>query len=353
MNINREPLTHIDYAEAERRVLVARQLARETGEPVVTAVQQYTGRPDFPIVDYTNLMRDDSEREQQWNRRVEEEQALPPGLEWFETDLGIGQSVYVRLTPPSMSRIVARNPQGTAPELGLHIGTVIDRVISDFGREKNYLIRIPDGTTLRLTEEAIVENLSMNEIRANGQPMPRPHTGGPYLEGAEVEILHQNGVWERGTVTRRTLINSNYVYSVEFPNIPNAPDGSSAATQLSWHGPRTHMRPFPDTQAETGADATPSGLIHFATQQASAALRLNNTLPPNVTFYINDGIELIKLERGAFFYRGQKVDDVNQIYEHFTEWTYRNQGLPVPEPVDRNPAPRKNRYQILLEKSHE
>jgi hypothetical protein len=30
--------------------------------------------------------------------------------------------------------------------------------------------------------------------------------------------------------------------------------------------------------------------------------------------------EVIVLEKGYFYYRGERIDDINQVYERFVEW---------------------------------
>lgn len=37
------------------------------------------------------------------------------------------------------------------------------------------------------------------------------------------------------------------------------------------------------------------------------------------TFFI-DKEPVIKIEKGAFWYKGEKVKDANQVYERFSEW---------------------------------
>jgi hypothetical protein len=49
---------------------------------------------------------------------------------------------------------------------------------------------------------------------------------------------------------------------------------------------------------------------------------INEELPAGgsgITFFI-DKEPVIKLEKDAFWYKGKKVKDVNQVYERFSEW---------------------------------
>jgi hypothetical protein len=47
------------------------------------------------------------------------------------------------------------------------------------------------------------------------------------------------------------------------------------------------------------------------------------TAPPALNFYIpEDGknVEVLKISKDGFYYRGERVDDINKIYERFSEW---------------------------------
>jgi hypothetical protein len=35
---------------------------------------------------------------------------------------------------------------------------------------------------------------------------------------------------------------------------------------------------------------------------------------------INENIEIIKISKEGFFYKGEKVEDIHNIYERFNEW---------------------------------
>ena len=42
--------------------------------------------------------------------------------------------------------------------------------------------------------------------------------------------------------------------------------------------------------------------------------------PPSIVFSSHTEDELIRLEKGKFFWKGQEVDDKNKVYERFSEW---------------------------------
>ena len=47
------------------------------------------------------------------------------------------------------------------------------------------------------------------------------------------------------------------------------------------------------------------------------------TPPASLTFHAEqDGevIEIIKLTKGTFYFKGEAVEDKNQVYERFSEW---------------------------------
>ena len=232
----------IDYAGMELRYAAALQAARETGRPVITAVQN--SQP--PVMDYVDLLRPDRP---------------DPRYSWVESDLNIGDFVAVMLEDSSNRVLNWHRIEG--PEL---VGTdffrarVIDRSISNLNTEKTYLIRLPDqGETL------IVVQI----------PAERP----ALLATEHLELM-------------------NLV----------AGDISNGLNQT--------------------------------------------TLSRSITFNL-DGQEVIRLERNEFFYRGQLVEDAHRVYELFTEWMFRAQGIEPPVVSSPDPAPRKSRYQILLEKAHE
>lgn len=45
--------------------------------------------------------------------------------------------------------------------------------------------------------------------------------------------------------------------------------------------------------------------------------------PNTMGFYVTEdekSVEIIKLSKEGFFYRGEKVEDVHNVYERFNEW---------------------------------
>ena len=47
------------------------------------------------------------------------------------------------------------------------------------------------------------------------------------------------------------------------------------------------------------------------------------TTPPALTFHLlEEGkhVEVLKISKDGFYYKGERVDDVNKIYERFSEW---------------------------------
>ncbi len=47
------------------------------------------------------------------------------------------------------------------------------------------------------------------------------------------------------------------------------------------------------------------------------------TAPPALNFNLQvDGknVEVLKISKDGFYYRGERVDDINKIYERFSEW---------------------------------
>lgn len=42
--------------------------------------------------------------------------------------------------------------------------------------------------------------------------------------------------------------------------------------------------------------------------------------PTQIFFELERGDEFIKLNKDGFFYKGEKVDDVHNVYERFNEW---------------------------------
>jgi hypothetical protein len=47
------------------------------------------------------------------------------------------------------------------------------------------------------------------------------------------------------------------------------------------------------------------------------------TAPPELFFNIpEDGknVEVLKISKDGFYYKGERVEDINKIYERFSEW---------------------------------
>lgn len=47
-----------------------------------------------------------------------------------------------------------------------------------------------------------------------------------------------------------------------------------------------------------------------------------DTPNPEIKFTLNNepNIEILKISRDGFFYKGERVDDVHNVYERFNEW---------------------------------
>lgn len=45
-----------------------------------------------------------------------------------------------------------------------------------------------------------------------------------------------------------------------------------------------------------------------------------NPQPNSIIFNTAEGKEMIRLEKGKFFWKAKEVKDVNKIYERFSEW---------------------------------
>ncbi len=41
---------------------------------------------------------------------------------------------------------------------------------------------------------------------------------------------------------------------------------------------------------------------------------------PAIIFHGEGGEEIIKIQKGKFFWKGQEVEDVHQVYERFNDW---------------------------------
>lgn len=46
----------------------------------------------------------------------------------------------------------------------------------------------------------------------------------------------------------------------------------------------------------------------------------NNLNESKFIFTEPSGIEMIRLSKDGFFYRGEKVEDIHNVYERFNEW---------------------------------
>jgi hypothetical protein len=47
-------------------------------------------------------------------------------------------------------------------------------------------------------------------------------------------------------------------------------------------------------------------------------VNIKNTEPH--TIYLGTGENIIKITKDSFYYKGEKVDDVHNVYERFNEW---------------------------------
>ena len=46
------------------------------------------------------------------------------------------------------------------------------------------------------------------------------------------------------------------------------------------------------------------------------------TIMPNTIHFSTDNLQepIMKLSQGYFWYRGEKIEDIHQVYERFNEW---------------------------------
>ncbi len=54
----------------------------------------------------------------------------------------------------------------------------------------------------------------------------------------------------------------------------------------------------------------------------SETLELKPVPENSIIFSVNGALpeEYLRLEKGYFWYRGEKIEDIHQVYERFSEW---------------------------------
>ncbi len=55
----------------------------------------------------------------------------------------------------------------------------------------------------------------------------------------------------------------------------------------------------------------------------------------SIIFHLPEAVEMLKISRDGFFYKGEKVEDVNKIYERFTEWMNGINKTAIQQELDR------------------
>ena len=44
---------------------------------------------------------------------------------------------------------------------------------------------------------------------------------------------------------------------------------------------------------------------------------------------VNEPIEIIRISKEGFFYKGERVDDIHNIYERFNDWLKKTERKPI------------------------